>query len=83
VLKQRVRDHIDPDRDLGHSDKHGKKKEVKNEEKSEDKDKSEDKGEKIDKTVENVGSGANKSEESTEGADVKRNPDGTVCEDCN
>lgn len=27
VLKQRVRDHIDPSRDLGHSDKHGKKEE--------------------------------------------------------
>ena len=26
VLKQRVRDHIDPSRDLGHSDKGGKKK---------------------------------------------------------
>ena len=25
VLKQLVRDHIDPKRDLGHSDKHGKK----------------------------------------------------------
>lgn len=29
VLKQLVRDHIDPNRDLGHSDKHGKKKEDK------------------------------------------------------
>jgi hypothetical protein len=28
VLKQLVRDHIDPERDLGHSDKHGKKKAV-------------------------------------------------------
>jgi hypothetical protein len=80
VLKQRVRDHIDPDRDLGHSDKHGKKKEVKDEGKSEEKEKSEDKGEKIDKTVENVERGPTKSEESV---DVKRNPDGTVCEDCN
>ncbi|KAF2751910.1 seleno protein W family protein [Sporormia fimetaria CBS 119925] len=26
VLKQRLRDHIDPNRDLGHSDRHGKKK---------------------------------------------------------
>jgi hypothetical protein len=83
VLKQRLRDHIDPDRDLGHSDKHGKKKEAKTEGKSEEKEKSEDKGEKIDKTVENVGSGPTKSEESAEGADIKRNPDGTVCEDCN
>jgi hypothetical protein len=31
VLKQLVRDHIDPNRDLGHSDKHGKKKEEKTE----------------------------------------------------
>ena len=51
MLKQLVRDHIDPGRDLGHSDKGGKKKaeqvvEVKEEEK------------------------------------VKRNSDGTVCEDC-
>ena len=51
VLKQRVRDHIDPNRDLGHSDKHGKKK-------AEEK-------------------------EVSEGVEVKRNPDGTVCEDCN
>jgi hypothetical protein len=29
VLKQKVRDCIDPSRDLGHSDKHGKKKEEK------------------------------------------------------
>ncbi|KAF2109323.1 hypothetical protein BDV96DRAFT_652168 [Lophiotrema nucula] len=28
VLKQRVRDCIDPGKDLGHSDKHGKKKEA-------------------------------------------------------
>ena len=26
VLKQRVRDYIDPGKDLGHSDRHGKKK---------------------------------------------------------
>ncbi|KAH6851877.1 Rdx family-domain-containing protein, partial [Alternaria alternata] len=29
VLKQLVRDHIDPNRDLGHSDKYGKKNENK------------------------------------------------------
>ncbi|KAF2273727.1 seleno protein domain-containing protein [Westerdykella ornata] len=28
VLKQRVRDYIDPAKDLGHSDRHGKKKDV-------------------------------------------------------
>jgi hypothetical protein len=36
VLKQLVRDHIDPSRDLGHSDKHGKKKEDKVEDKKQD-----------------------------------------------
>jgi hypothetical protein len=47
VLKQLVRDHIDPKKDLGHSDRHGKKK------------------------------------TNDEPADaVKRNPDGTICEDC-
>jgi hypothetical protein len=64
VLKQLVRDHIDPNRDLGHSDKHGKKKEEKTEEK---KPESEVKQEQI---------------QAIEGVEVKRNPDGTVCEDC-
>ena len=64
VLKQLVRDHIDPNRDLGHSDKHGKKKEEKTEEK---KLESEVKQEQI---------------QAIEGVEVKRNPDGTVCEDC-
>jgi hypothetical protein len=62
VLKQLVRDHIDPSRDLGHSDKHGKKKEDKAKAKRED-----------DQQEANV---------ATQGADVKRNPDGTICEDC-
>ena len=63
MLKQRVRDHIDPDRDLGHSDKHGKKKIT---------------------SDEGVDGGATKNAgtETAEGAVVKRNPDGTVCEDC-
>ncbi|EFQ89411.1 hypothetical protein PTT_14327 [Pyrenophora teres f. teres 0-1] len=61
VLKQRVRDHIDPNRDLGHSDKHGKKKEDKVEEKKDEQ------GQK----------------ELSEGVEVKRNSDGSVCEDCN
>ncbi|KAF2031226.1 hypothetical protein EK21DRAFT_63476 [Setomelanomma holmii] len=60
VLKQLVRDHIDPTRDLGHSDKHRKKKEEKSEGKSEDE----------------------KNSEKSEGVEVKRNPDGTICEDC-
>jgi hypothetical protein len=61
VLKQRVRDYIDPSRDLGHSDKHGKK-----------------------KPVEQSGEQEAKQEhqEASEGVEVKRNPDGTICEDC-
>jgi hypothetical protein len=35
VLKQRLRDHIDPGRDLGHSDKGGKKVQTTNEESNE------------------------------------------------
>jgi hypothetical protein len=65
VLKQLVRDHIDPKKDLGHSDRHGKKKEEKAKpEKSETK--------------------AQGAEEQTTAPDdgVKRNPDGTICEDC-
>lgn len=61
VLKQRVRDHIDPGRDLGHSDKHGKKK------------KEEDKSSKEEKQSQVI---------SGEGAEAKKNLDGTVCEDC-
>ena len=64
VLKQRVRDHIDPSRDLGHSDTHGKKK---TEEGSEKKDGEKQGGER--KVL-------------SEGIEVKRNPDGTICEDC-
>lgn len=66
VLKQRLRDFIDPTRDLGHSDKHGKKKEGK--EKPEDKD---------------IAQGSEQEPKVIgKGADVKRNPDGTICEDC-
>ncbi|KAF1832727.1 hypothetical protein BDW02DRAFT_502323 [Decorospora gaudefroyi] len=61
VLKQRVRDHIDPSRDLGHSDKHGKKKAVEKNEEQEGKQEQRDAGAAV---------------------EVKRNPDGTVCEDC-
>ncbi|KAF2007525.1 hypothetical protein P154DRAFT_454350 [Amniculicola lignicola CBS 123094] len=57
VLKQLIRDHIDPKKDLGHSDRGGKKEAV--------------------KVVEEKG------DVPEEKADVKRNPDGTVCEDCN
>jgi hypothetical protein len=66
VLKQLVRDHIDPNRDLGHSDKHGKKKEEKTETGSQNQ------------------AQAQQIQESTgETKEVKRNPDGTICEDCN
>jgi hypothetical protein len=65
VLKQLVRDHIDPNKDLGHSDRGGKKKEaVKTGEANEEK-----------KGTEGEGKADPKEE-------VKRNPDGTVCEDC-
>jgi hypothetical protein len=63
VLKQLVRDHIDPNRDLGHSDKHGKKKEEKTETESQDQ--------------------AAVQKSTSEAIEVKQNPDGTVCEDCN
>jgi hypothetical protein len=62
VLKQLVRDHIDPNRDLGHSDKHGKKKAVSTEATNQSESQAQ---ESIDKP-----------------AEVKRNPDGTICEDC-
>ena len=62
VLKQLVRDKIDPTRDLGHSDKHGKKKEEK-------------------PVAENAEQREAQSTAS-EGTGVKRNPDGTICEDC-
>ena len=69
VLKQLVRDHIDPERDLGHSDKHGKKKAV------------DQSGDLEARQGEASGEQEAKPRES-EGVEVKRNPDGTVCEDC-
>jgi hypothetical protein len=66
VLKQLVRDHIDPNKDLGHSDRGGKKKDaVKTGEANEEKEGNGEDGK------------ADRKEEK-----VKRNPDGTVCEDC-
>ncbi|OAL05914.1 hypothetical protein IQ06DRAFT_73338 [Phaeosphaeriaceae sp. SRC1lsM3a] len=62
VLKQLVRDKIDPTRDLGHSDKHGKKKEEKAV---------------PEKTDQKETQGT-----ASEGTEIKRNPDGTICEDC-
>lgn len=94
VLKQRVRDHIDPGKNLGHSDVHGKKKAITSEDKQEDKSedkfeakqeaKSEDKPE--DKPEDKLEAKAESQtqELSNTNADdgIKRNPDGTVCEDC-
>lgn len=62
VLKQLVRNHIDPSKDLGHSDTHGKKKEVKKDDEAE--------------------SAAKETEVGSVNDGVKRNPDGTICEDC-
>jgi hypothetical protein len=56
-----VRDRIDPTRDLGHSDKHGKKKE--------EKTNTDSKGE-------------TQEQKNSDETAVKRNPNGTVCEDC-
>jgi hypothetical protein len=81
VLKQKVRDHIDPKKDLGHSDVGGKKKaaittgdETKDE--GSDKQNEEDGEQKGDVAAEKQGGGAD------EGVELKRNADGTVCEDC-
>lgn len=63
VLKQLVRDHIDPNKDLGHSDRGGKKKEAV-------------KGDKVAKEEQVI------VKEEVNEEEVKRNPDGTVCEDC-
>lgn len=68
MLKQLVRDHIDPSKDLGHSDRHGKKEEeanVQEEQKPEPEPKSLNEG----------------SEPSIRGP-VMRNTEGVICEDC-
>ncbi|KAF2192628.1 hypothetical protein K469DRAFT_731119 [Zopfia rhizophila CBS 207.26] len=66
VLKQLVRDHIDPSRDLGHSDRHGKKKEE---------DGSQEKDEKPQVQIQ-------QQNPMSDEVGVKKNPDGTICEDC-
>ncbi|KAH9863247.1 hypothetical protein IAQ61_009524 [Plenodomus lingam] len=78
VLKQRLRDHIDPSRDLGHSDKGGKAKAAVDEA-----------GVVVGKKKEELGKGGVEVAEKKQaevgkmgGAAVKRNPDGSVCEDC-
>lgn len=69
MLKQKVRDCIDPSRDLGHSDKGGKKKDAVKEDQIGNTD--------VKQEVERAVGGVKNVE-----AEVKRNPDGTVCEDC-
>lgn len=68
VLKQRVRDHLEPARNLGHSDVHGKH------------------GAKpASAAVEQPKSTAemkSTSETTSDIPSVKRNPDGSICEDC-
>jgi hypothetical protein len=66
-LKQLVRDHIDPSRDLGHSDKDGKNKVAVKQEVPE---------------VQSNDDAQEQANQKEEGVEVKRNPDGTVCEDC-
>ncbi|KAK8212488.1 seleno protein domain-containing protein [Phyllosticta capitalensis] len=65
VLKQRVRDHLEPNRNLGHSDVHGKHGAKKPEDQNEKQEEA--------KTEE---------KEQKPAVEVKRNPDGSVCEDC-
>jgi predicted Rdx family selenoprotein len=91
VLKQRVRDRIDPKKDLGHSDVGGKKKDAVKPEEASGKGVAEVKVDapkiddvKVDGNVERNAKEMVKDLEIDEagGEDVKRNPDGTVCEDC-
>lgn len=87
VLKQRVRDFIDPKKDLGHSDVGGKKKDavkVGGDEKvSEDVKEVSDVrvGGKVEKAAEDMVKDM-ELEDVPDKTGVKRNPDGTICEDC-
>lgn len=77
MLKQRVRDHIQPSRDLGHSDKHGKqgaKGAASGDGQPAPQQDAQDEQGTQDKQDIAVGT--------VLAAHVKRNPDGTVCEDC-
>ncbi|KAF3000726.1 hypothetical protein E8E13_003577 [Curvularia kusanoi] len=76
VLKQRVRDRIDPKKDLGHSDVGGKKKEAVKQDEPGDV--------KVDGKVERAAESMVEDmqlEDVPDRAGVKRNPDGSVCED--
>lgn len=81
MLKQRVRDHIDPKRDLGHSDRGGKKKSEEGgaDEKVEEKEPEEAETETSEKDEQ-------KSEEQAELQErvnkAKEEEDGNVCTDC-
>lgn len=83
VLKQRVRDHIDPKKDLGHSDVGGKKRDGVKDEKNDGK---QDLAEvKVDGKIERNAEDMVKDmelEDVPDRTNVKRNPDGSVCEDC-
>ncbi|KAJ4985289.1 selenoprotein domain-containing protein [Stagonosporopsis vannaccii] len=82
VLKQRVRDQIDPKKDLGHSDVGGKKKDAVKDEEKQGQDIAEVK---VDGKAERIAEEMVRDmeiEDVPEVKDVKRNPDGSVCEDC-
>ncbi|KAF2632553.1 hypothetical protein BU25DRAFT_329597 [Macroventuria anomochaeta] len=80
VLKQLARDHIDPKKDLGHSDVGGKKKDAVKISTDEGKDGGIDV--KVKGKEERIAEDLVKDLKVEEAPDVKRNPDGTVCEDC-
>lgn len=82
VLKQRVRDRIDPKKDLGHSDVGGKKKEAVKSEENEGQGVADVKVHgKVERNAEEMVRDM-EVEDVPEVKHVKRNPDGSVCEDC-
>lgn len=70
ILKQRLRDHLDPSKDLGHSDKHGKGSTKAQPERSEH-----IKPHNLDQTDKDA---AEKAVQSS----VQQNPDESICETC-
>lgn len=84
VLKQKVRDRIDPKKDLGHSDVGGKKKDAVKTADGQDA-KAEIADVKVDGKAEKNAEEVVKDlqvEDAPDAKDVKRNPDGSICEDC-
>lgn len=82
MLKQRVRDCIDPKKDLGHSDVGGKNKDALKGVEKEGQGIAEVK---VDGKVERNAEEMVRDmlvEDVPEVKDVKRNPDGSICEDC-